>query len=1030
MVGLNTNYGGDVGITTKEKNTSNVTFLQDKISSISCTPTLNVTASVIPGGDLNVLNEIRIKYVNNVIIGHLNINTLVNKFEYLKFITKGTLDILVVVETKLDTSFPDTQFVIEGYSKPYRLDRNIYGGGLIIYVKKDIPSKQLIQHKFSKKIEALFIELNLRKSKLLLVGTYHSTHPEYGTNDMEYFEQIGLAMDVYSKYENFLIAGDFNVQEEELSLQYFLHQYGAVNMVKENTCFKSKDNPSCIDLLLTNSNKSFHNTTTISTGLSDFHKMTITVMKTTFVKQKPRLILYRDYSKYSKDNCLLELERNMKKKEINEYETFENIFLNVLNKHAPFKKKIIRGNQKPYVTKRLRKAIMKRSFLENNFYKNSSTYNKRAYRKQKNFCNRLYKKERISYYSNLDMKKVTDNKKIWNTVKPLFTNKGGTKENITLVNEGKIITEDVQVAQTFNDFFDNAVNSMNIEEDKYLETDNIRLSDPVEIAIKKNENHPSIIKIKENIKNNKTFSFSEVNTNDIASEIKKLKTNKAGTFMNIPVKDLKQAANIISEPLMNIWNKEIVENKTFPTKLKLAEISPIFKKLDSILVNNYRPVSILPVVSKFFERIMQNQIEGFIEKHLSPYLCGYRKGYNAQYALTAMIEKWKLSIDNSGYAAGVLMDLSKAFDSINHQLLIAKLEGYGFEKTALAVILDYLSDRWQRTKINLSFSSWSELFKGVPQGSVLGPIFFNIFLNDLFYEFINTEACNLADDTTPYACDKTLEGIFYKLEQDTLSAIIWFKNNYMQLNQDKCHFLISGNTNEHLWTKVGEKMIWESSQEKLLGITIDKNLKFTKHLENICKKASAKVTALARLVKIIPFHKKRILMKTFIESQFSYCPLIWMFCTRKMNMRINHIQERALRLVYDDYITPFNDLLVKDKSVTIHHRNIQRVAVEMFKVKNDLCPEIGQIFKKSESIYNTRSNAFFSRPQTTTICMGEESLRSFGPIVWNHMLPHNLKLNLNLSKFKEEIKSWTPTNCPCKLCKEYIPNLGYVKLFS
>ena len=220
----------------------------------------------------------------------------------------------------------------------------------------------------------MFIELNLRKSKLLLVGTYHSTHPEYGTNDMEYFEQIGLAMDVYSKYEIFLIAGDFNVQEEELSLQYFLHQYGAVNMVKENTCFKSKDNPSCIDLLLTNSNKSFQNTTTISTGLSDFHKMTITVMKTTFVKQKPRLILYRDYSKYSKDNCLLELERNMKKKEINEYETFENIFLNVLNKHAPFKKKIIRGNQKPYVTKRLRKAIMKRSFLENNFYKNSSTY--------------------------------------------------------------------------------------------------------------------------------------------------------------------------------------------------------------------------------------------------------------------------------------------------------------------------------------------------------------------------------------------------------------------------------------------------------------------------------------------------------------------------------------------------------------------------------------------------------------------------------------------------------------------------------
>ena len=488
---------------------------------------------------------------------------------------------------------------------------------------------------------------------------------------------------------------------------------------------------------------------------------------------------------------------------------------------------------------------------------------------------------------------------------------------------------------------------------------------------------------------------------------------KAIPFNNIPTKQLKEVTGVISEPLRDIWNSEILGKNKFASKLKLADLAPIHKKLATITTGNYRPVSVLPVVSKVFERIMDKQTSEYMEKYLLPYLCGYRKGYNCQHALLIMVERWKQSLDRGGIAGGILMDLSKAFDTINHQLLIAKLHAYGFDLASLEIIMDYLSDRLQRTKINSSFSTWSEILCGAPQGSVLGPKFFNINMNDLFFMAIVSSICNMADDTTPYICDMDLSSLIRNLESDAASIIFWFQANFMIPNPDKCHFLIAG-VREQCHIQVAEQIIWESKEEKLLGVTIDKKLKFDTHVKNMCKKASAKVTALSRLARVIGFQKKRILMSAFIESQFSYCPLLWMFCSKALDREINNIQKRALRMVYLDYTSTFEELLRKDNSVTIHQRNIQLVAIEMFKVVKGIGPEI----MRSLFIFddNDRNDTTFLRPNIKNLYTGKESLRYFGTVVWDSMLPKNLKGIETFDKFKAEVKKWIPDNCPCRLC--------------
>ncbi len=421
---------------------------------------------------------------------------------------------------------------------------------------------------------------------------------------------------------------------------------------------------------------------------------------------------------------------------------------------------------------------------------------------------------------------------------------------------------------------------------------------------------------------------------------------------------------------------------------------------------------------------MYDQIYTYLEKYLSPSLCGFRKGYSTQHCLAVMVESWKKAIDKNKYAGAILTDLSKAFDCLNHKLLIAKLNAYGLNENSLQFIYNYLTERKQRTKINNSLSTWENIKSGVPQGSILGPLLFNIYMNDIFWFTPDINIANYADDTTPYSTENNIKQLIKILEQNTEKINDWYGDNYMKSNDDKCHLLLT--STEEISAKVGNHHIRNSASEKLLGVTIDSKLNFNEHVSKLCKHASAKLHALARVSNYMKIDKLRVLMKAFIESQFGYCPLIWMFHSRKLNNLINRIHERALRIVYKDHNSTFQELLNKDNSVSIHHRNLQKLVTEMYKVKNNLSPSIMKdVFKERNSPYGLRNNCTWTSSNIRTVYNGTETISFRGPKTWQ-LLPENIKEAKSLYDFKNSVKKWKPEGCTCRLCKTFIPDLGFL----
>ena len=307
------------------------------------------------------------------------------------------------------------------------------------------------------------------------------------------------------------------------------------------------------------------------------------------------------------------------------------------------------------------------------------------------------------------------------------------------------------------------------------------------------------------------------------------------------------AAEPLSTPLSIAINNSFKYN-IFPNNAKVACVKPLDKKTeDKHCISNFRPVSILNTFSNIYEKFAQNLLVSNIEEFLSPFLAAYRKSYSTQYVLIRMVEEWKQNLDNNFIVGAVLTDLSKASDCIPHDLFIAKLSAYGLKRDLLCYFYSYLKGRKQCDQINNEQSEFDRIISGVPQGSIFGPILYNIIFKDFFFFIPKASVHNFVDDNTLACFESTTKKLLLILESECETATNWLHNNKIIVNSDKFQVILlekRGSNNTNIEVKVGNEKIKSTLSVKLLGAHIDDKLNFIHHINKLCKSARNRLNAL------------------------------------------------------------------------------------------------------------------------------------------------------------------------------------------
>ena len=780
----------------------------------------------------------------------------------------------------------------------------------------------------------------------------------------------------------------------------------------------TKDSKTIVDNIFTNNLSSPLISGNIITDFSD-HYSQFVLVKNQKIDIKNVIIYKRDYSTFSEKSYRDDVSiQNFNNQLVDVNDQFLDFYYKLqgcVDRHAPLKKltpKEVKLEQKPWISKELIKMIKIKNKLFNRKKRQLNNDNiKRLYNIFRNRVNREITKSKKNYYTKFLEENNNNSRKIWEGIKSIINTKNSKGTNISQIKvNDRIIDNPKEIVETVNDFFVNiGPNTENdiphnpfIKPEKYLKNTNIL-----------------------------NFIFVPISTEEVLEIITNLE-NKSPGPRSIPVNLLKLVADLIITPLNKIISNSLTSG-VFPDALKISKVIPIHKGNSSEELNNYRPISLLSIFDKIIEKIVHKRLYNFLEQNNILYKnqFGFRKNNSTTFALLQITEKIKETIDNRKYGCGIFIDLRKAFDTVNHNILLKKLEHYGIRDIAYKWFESYLSNRRQYVFLNGESSEIRNTTCGVPQGSVLGPLLFLIYINDLpnisklldFYLF--------ADDTNIYYEAETPEILESVLNKELKHLHTWLIVNRLSLNIEKNNFVVFHPYNKPLrqkiTLKIQKKAISEKNHVKYLGIMIDSGLTWQEHIDCITQKISR---AIGLMYKIRPFVNKktmRMLYYSLLFSHLNYAIEIWGSTHKIYLNRILLLQKRVVRMMshcdtrYDDYSFHSSDPLFYKLNIhKVQDIFVLRIAKFIFNTLIKITPvNFHTWFNLTVQVHNhnTRSkyvdidNSTSTRtlfvPIARTSYYGLKLIKVQGPKLWNNLPPllrvENLTFSIFIKKLKKQL---------------------------